>query len=428
MTDTDISSIIKKLNGCPCGRLHTATLESVEIGHGLTDITGDIMASRGFPKNILLVADRNTLAAAEGILPSLDRAGYRYEIKLYDNLRTADILEVHAVMDAAERKDGILSVGTGSLNDICRLAAFKKAKKFAIFATAPSMDGFASGTAPISEGNFKTTRPAVQPDILIADTAVLAAAPAELKSAGFGDMIAKYIALADWRISALLTGEYYCENIAALTREALRRITSLADRVTRNDEETAAAVMEALVFTGVAMQLADSVRPASGAEHMISHFWEMKKLEAGETSDFHGKKVGVATLYLCRLYHTLISMKKIGTQPDVIDWEELQRVFGDNFIGSVKKLNSPSVTAGLTPKGLAQNWEGVRRIVHEEVPEPGEMLRLMLAAGAAVTPDEIAVSASLAREGYIYHAYLRHRLTLSRLVPMIKGAEAFLPR
>jgi glycerol-1-phosphate dehydrogenase [NAD(P)+] len=390
------------------------------------------MASRTFPKNILLVADRSTLTAAEGIIPSLDRAGYRYDIKLYDNLRTADIREVHSVMTAAEGKDGILSVGTGSLNDICRLASFLsgkdgKAKMFAIFATAPSMDGFASGSAPITEGNFKITYPAVQPDILIADTAVLAAAPAELKSAGFGDMIAKYIALADWRISALLTGEYYCENIASLTREALRRITSLADRVTQNDEQTAAAVMEALVFTGVAMQLAGCVRPASGAEHMISHFWEMKKLEAGQTSDFHGKKVGVATLYLCRLYHTLIGMKNIGTRPDVIDWDDLRRVFGDNFIGSVEKLNSPTVTTELTPESLAQNWDGVCRIVHEEVPEPDEMLRLMLAAGAATTADEIAVSPTLERDGYIYHAYLRHRLTLSRLVPMIRGVEVFLP-
>lgn len=423
----DIASIASRLGSCPCGRRHISTLRSAEIAHGLTDSAGEIMSSRGFPKDILIVADRNTLAAAEGIFAALDRADFRYRQLIYDNLRTADVCHVREVMAAAEGCGGILSVGTGSLNDICRRAAFLTGRKFAIFATAPSMDGFASGTAPITEGNFKQTQPAVQPDILMADTAVLAASPAELKSAGFGDMMAKYIALADWRISALLTGEYYCENIAALTREALRRITSLADRVTGYDEETAAAVMESLVFTGIAMQLADSVRPASGAEHMISHFWEMKKLEAGELSDFHGKKVGVATVYLCGLYHDLAGMKKIRTRPDVIDWDDLSRVFGDNLIGSVKKLNSPPVTDDVTPASLASDWEAICRIVREEVPEQQRMTELMRAAGAAVTPDEIAVSAPLARDGYIYHAYLRHRLTLSRLVPMICGAETFLP-
>lgn len=428
----DITAMIKKLADCPCGRNHTAELKTAEIGHGLTHTTGEILASYGFPKNILLVADRNTLTAAEGILSSLDKAGYKYKIKCYEDLRTADIRDVREVMLDAEDQDGILSVGTGSLNDICRYAAFLsgqagKLKKFAIFATAPSMDGFASGSAPITEDGFKNTYTAVQPDILIADTAVLAAAPSELKSAGFGDMIAKTIALADWRISALLTEEYYCENIAELTREALRRITSLADKVTQRDEETAGAMMEALVFTGVAMQLAGCVRPASGAEHMISHFWEMKKLEAGEMSDFHGKKVGVATLYLCRLYHALADLKEIETQQDMIDFEDLKRVFGDNFYASVEKLNNPPVTAEVTPENLAQNWQSIRRIIREEVPAPDTMLRLLHNAGAATTPEEIAVSPSLACEGYRYHAYLRHRITLSRLIPMIKKAELLLP-
>lgn len=428
----DINAIVNKLTDCPCGRIHMAELRTAEIGHGLTGITGEILASHGFPKNILLVADRNTLAAAEGILVSLDKTGYHYKIKCYEDMRTADIRDVREVMSDAEGSEGILSVGTGSLNDICRYAAFLsgqagKPKKFAIFATAPSMDGFASGSAPITENGFKTTYAAVQPDILIADTAVLAAAPSELKSAGFGDMAAKYIALADWRISALLTGEYYCGNIADLTREALRRIVSLADKVTQHDEETAAAIMEALVFTGVAMQLAGCVRPASGAEHMISHFWEMKKLEAGEISDFHGKKVGVATLYLCRLYHALAELEEIEAIHDETDFDDLQRVFGEHFYGSVEKLNNPPVTAGVTPESLALNWEGIRRIILEEVPSPDTMLRLMHKAGAATTPEEIAVSPSLARDGYRCHAYLRHRITLSRLIPMIKGANLLLP-
>ena len=420
----DITAITKKLIGCPCGREHRAELKRVEIGPGLTEHTGEILASYRFPAGILIVADKNTLSASQGILSSLDKAGFNYMIKLYDDLRSADIAQVNEVMSAARDREGILSVGTGSLNDICRYAAFLLGRKFAIFATAPSMDGFASGSAPIIEGGFKTTYPAVEPHVLIADTAVLAAAPAHLKAAGFGDMVAKYIALADWRISALLLGEYYCENIANLTREALKRITALADKVTGCDGETAGAIMEALVFTGVAMKLAGCVRPASGAEHMISHFWEMKKLEAGEISDFHGKKTGVATVYLSRLYHALADIKAIEAQTDHIDFDELGRVFGENFISGVVKMNTPPVTADLIPGVLEQRWSGVCRIVREEVPPPDRLRELMQRAGAATNPDEIGISRELALSGYRYHAYLRHRLTLSRLIPMIKNSDS----
>lgn len=423
----DIAKIVEGLQNCPCGRTHEATLRAVEIGHGLTAKTGELLEKYEFPHNILLVADKNTLAAADGIRESLRGCGYKYDTLIYSNLRTADINDVRRVMTAAAGLDGILSVGTGSLNDICRYASFLIGEKgdrpaFAIFATAPSMDGFASGSAPITENSFKTTYPAVQPDVLIADTAVLAASPAYLKSAGFGDMIAKYVALADWRISNLLTGEYYCDAIAQLTREALRRITSLADKVTLNDEESAGAIMEALVFTGVAMKLAGCVRPASGAEHMISHFWEMKKLESGEISDFHGKKVGIATLYLTRLYHELINAESVECVPNVLDWKLLEKVFGENFIGGVRALNNPTVTSETTPELIEGNWKKIREIVKEEIPAPDKMLSLMNKAGAATMPEQAALSDSLARDGMIYHAYLRHRLTLSHLIPMIKGA------
>ncbi|MBR4292842.1 MAG: iron-containing alcohol dehydrogenase, partial [Clostridia bacterium] len=268
----DIRSIVRSLENCPCGTEHKSTLQNVEIGHGYSSRIGEILDKYNFPKNILLVADNNTLKASSGAEESLIERGFNLEYLIYDDLRVADIKYAKEVADASNKCDAILSVGTGSLNDICRYGAYLAIQNghklsFAIFATAPSMDGFASASAPITENGFKTTRQAIQPDVIIADTAVLAASPAYLKSAGFGDMIAKYIALVDWRISNLLTGERYCQSIADLTREALKRITSLADKVSSNDEETAEFIMESLIFTGVAMALANSVRPASGAEH-----------------------------------------------------------------------------------------------------------------------------------------------------------------
>ncbi len=415
----NIKEIETELQNCPCGRAHHTAIRAVEIGSGITAKTGEILDANGFPKNILLVADNNTLRAGEGVIESLLNSGFAITQHLYDDLRTADMDQVEAIEALCAETDGILSVGSGSLNDICRLVAYRQNKAFAIYATAPSMDGFASNSAPIIKNNFKYSYPAAQPSVIIADTKVLAAAPAELKSAGFGDMIGKYIGLADWRIAHLITGEYYCEKIAALSERAVKKITALADKVTLNDEESAAAIMESLVLTGLCMGFANSVRPASGSEHVLSHFWEIKKLQQGLLSDYHGKKVGVATVLINKIYREMIRSDEISPVYEDIDWEKLKQVYGDGLADDMMKANSPTVTQGITPEHLKAGWGEIRRIIEETLPKNDDLLRLMKAAGTPVTAAEIEVTEDLCELGLKYSAFMRYRLTLLRLRPML---------
>lgn len=417
----DIHSIVDSLRNCGCGREHKADIKAVEIGSGLLAETPRILDRADFPKKLLAVADENTLKASDGILEALKSGGYELTVRMYENLRAAEMTEADKIAGLCRENGlkGIISIGSGSLNDICRLAALKADTEFAIFATAPSMDGFASGTAPITDHNFKVTYPARQPSVIIADTRILAKAPVILKGAGFGDMIAKYIALVDWRVSHLVTGEYYCPKIAALTEEALKRVTALTPRVTEESEEAAGAIMEALVITGIAMKLGDSVRPASGTEHIISHFWEIKKLEQGLISDFHGRKVGVATLISARIYHYLASFEKISPRADKPDWNAILAAYGKNFAPDVIRLNSPSVTGETTPGIIGESWDGIRGIVAETLPSDDELLRLTKLAGGASTVEDIAVTPDLALAGVEFHPYMRHRMTLMRLIPML---------
>jgi len=418
----DIQTIVNNLQNCPCGRPHRlAQPMAVEIGPGLLARTADILKANDFPRRLLVVADENTLQASEGILEVLKAGGFQYDLKLYDNLRAADMRDVDIITALCQKTDGVLSVGTGSGNDICRLASFRAGKAFAIFATAPSMDGFASNCAPITEHYFKKTIFCHAPSIIIGDTEILAKAPAELKSAGFGDMLAKYIALVDWNIARLTVGEYYCLNVAAITENALQRVVSLADRVTENDPGAAGAVMEALVLTGLAMALTDNTRPASGCEHMVSHFWEIKKLEQGELSDFHGKKVGVATLMIANVYHELAARKKTTFHADSTDWDAVYAAYGPHFEEDVRAVNSPNVTEETSADILRERWPEIRETVREILPPYAELLALMRVAGAATTAEEIGVSPELAAAGLEYHPYLRHRMTLSRLRSMMTG-------
>ncbi len=413
----DISAILKNLENCPCGRIHTVNIKAVEIGSGMLARTAEILRDADFPRRILAVADKNTLAASGNIIEILEKGGFSVKLKLYDDLRDPTVERVGEICDLCADVEGILSIGTGTLNDICRRAALLADREFAIFATAPSMDGFASGTAPIIENGFKYTMPARQPSVIIADTAILAAAPAHLKAAGFGDIIGKFTALVDWRVANLTVGEYYCENIANLVREALRRICSMAHRVSADDAETAGIIMEILVFTGLAMKLAEASRPASGAEHMISHMIGMRKLSEGRHADFHGKKVGVATVTLCDLYHKATATTP-NFRPDRPDWERVYSAFGESIKENIIRENSPPITDRLDPADIASKWDEIGRIVREELPTQAELLNIMKAAGAATTYAEIDTDASLACDCITYHPYMRDKIVLSRILRM----------
>lgn len=417
----NLKKYLKDLENCPCGHTHTFDTEVVEIGSGMTEKAGQILADAGFPKKVLIVGDDNTMKVSKGLLESLADAGFDVSKKLvYDNMKYARVEQVREVEALAKDVGGIISVGTGSLNDICRVSSYELDKKFCIFATAPSMDGFASDTAPIIENDFKISWKARQPMVIIADTKILAKAPTELKSAGFGDMVAKYLGVLDWKISNLLTGEYYCPAVAQLTLDALAKCVSLADKVTAEDEESAGAIMEALVLSGLAMKLAGCSRPASGSEHVLSHYWECYKLARGIWPEFHGKKVGVATLEMVKIYRNVADRyETVKAHADTTDWDKVYAAFSEKQLPDVKKLNDPTITDKVDPKLLEESWEQIRQMIYHDLPTEEELRRVMKLAGCATTPEEIHVTPELYELGIRYHNYMRYRIHLPRLFPML---------
>lgn len=408
----NLSELAKQFENCPCGRVHELTTKEVVVGSGIVKDVGEILKRNGFAKRLLLVCDNNTLRVSAGILEALK--DFELTIKKYDNLREATVEQVNVLKGLLKDNDGIISVGTGSLNDICRKACADTDKDLCIFATAASMDGFASYGAPLTDGNFKATYDAKMPEVIIADTKILAKAPKELKVAGFGDMVGKYVGLIDWQVSTLITGEYYCEKVAKLTRDATDRIMALADRITAEDEESAGAVFEALLYTGIGMAFTKTSRPASGTEHILSHFWECKKLLDGKLSDYHGKKVGVATLLIMEIYSKMIRKEKITVHKEATDWEDVYKNYGA-LKEEVIKLNTPdTITDGIDLKDLENKWEQIRDIVRS-VPSYEQIKDAMLRAGAPTTVEEIEVSEQLKEQGLKYHPYMRRRLSLLRL-------------
>ena len=406
---------------CKCGRVHETAVRDVVAEPGAVNKVGEILMRNSFPKDLLLVADKNTLKAAEPITDSL--SGFNVSYKIYDDLRVAKMEHVEEIQGLIKGRDiAVLSVGTGSVNDVCRLASSRENKRLCIFGTAPSMDGFASYGAPIVKGGFKSSYASKSPEVIIADTEILAAAPTELKSAGFGDMMAKYIGLIDWQISHLLTGEYYCEKIATLTREAADEIMGMADSVTKNDPHTAGKIFEALLKTGIGMSFSQNSRPASGSEHIIAHLIECVELRDGKIPNFHGEDVGVCTLEMLKYYNSLDECPSIKADYEKVDWDDVYAFYGD-MASDVKKLNEPeNCIDPVTPEILKENWSAIRKII-KSVPGYDEVKEAMEKAGCKITVSDIGKSEKLFSDCVKYSPYMRKRLTLLRLKDMIKPAE-----
>lgn len=402
---------------CSCGKKHETAVKDVLIESGAVLRVGEVLKRNNFCQNILLVADENTLKASDGIIKSLD--GFEIDYKIYKDLRVATMEQVDEIEALINNKEiSVLSVGTGSVNDVCRLACARQNKKLCIFATAPSMDGFASFGAPIVNKGFKSTYPAKSPEVIIADTKILANAPAELKSAGFGDMIAKYIGLVDWKISTLLTNEYYCEKIANLTRSAVDELMLLADKVCLNNEYVAGKIFEALLKTGIGMSFAKNSRPASGSEHMIAHLMECIELREDIVPNFHGDDVGVCTLEMLKYYNELAEMECIETQNEVVEWNDVYLFYGE-MADEVKKINMPdNVIDDVDKEKLKNRWSDIRKIIHS-VPTYEECATAMEKAGCKMSVDDIGKDKKFFAKCVKYSPYMRKRLTLLRLRDMI---------
>ena len=412
----DFKDLIAKFEDCPCGQKHECAINDIRIGSGIVEDVGKILKENDFPDKLLVVADKTTLRVAEKIKDSVK--SFDTEYLVYDQLRVATMDEVRRVKSYFQKGiEGVLAVGTGSVHDVCRKACAEGNKKLCLFATAPSMDGFASYSAPIVDNNFKVTYEAKCPEVIIADTRILANAPAELKSAGFGDMMAKYVALIDWQVSNLITGESYCKRVADLTRYATDTVFDMADKVTASDEETAKKIFEGLLLTGIAMSFTKTSRPGSGTEHIMAHYVECKELLEGITPNYHGEDVGVMTLIILKAYEKFLNTEKIEVFPENNDWEDIEKTYG-LLAPAMKKLNLPdTITAGIDPKAILDNFDKIKDIIRS-VPSYAEVYEKMRAAGCKTSYTEIGKSKELIEEAFVYHPYMRRRLSLRRLMNM----------
>lgn len=395
---------------CSCGREHQMATAFSVVEAGCLPKLRDYMQANGLSGKTVAVYDENTYAACTGKRPVVDE-----EIILNPEGLHADEHGV-ALLQARLPKDAqiLVAVGSGTIHDITRYCAYEAHSEFVSCPTAASVDGFCSSVAAMTWKGCKRTLTAVAPKLVVADLEIIKNAPLRLARSGFGDMIGKYVALADWRMAHAITGEFHCARIADMMAQATRTVQESAPGIAAGEEEAYEKLMYGLLLSGLAMQLMGNSRPASGAEHHISHLIEMHPAGIGVQSDaLHGEKVGVGTLLALREYKRLAN-----TEPcwqDYASWQrsELEGPFAD-LTEEVLNENARDVAAGITAQQLASAWETVRQILRE-LPDPAQLEATYNALGVKATLASIDVDEQKLPLLLRYAPCVRNRLTLMRL-------------
>ena len=415
-------------NPCPCGRPHTIAIDQVVIGSGAVNQVPEFVKKYG--KKPFVVADLNTYAAAgERVCTLLNEAAIPYGSFIFQD--TALEPDEHAVgaafMHYDTSCDVILGVGSGVINDICKILSNTTGNPYIIVGTAPSMDGYASATSSMSRDGVKVSLNSRCADVIIGDTDILKTAPDHMLRSGLGDMLAKFVSIAEWRIAHLITGEYYCEEVAQLIRTAVKKCVDNAEGLLRREDAAIEAVFEGLVIGGVAMAYAGVSRPASGVEHYFSHVWDMRGLEFGTKVDLHGIQCAMATVKAVKLYEKVMEITPDWEKAnayvqgfDLEDWNTQLRKFLGSSAETMIQLEKKEGkyrkdTHEARFRLIAENWEEILKILQEELPEYEELCKLVDAVGISRDLEDIGVSREDARITFRATKDIRDKYVLSRL-------------
>ena len=412
---------------CKCGKQHIFTSEVVVKEGAILELPR--LLKQYDAKKIFLVADQNTYAAAGKAVTEVIENSVKIASCIFgeDALEPDEYSVGRAIMYYEADCDVVIGVGSGVINDISKIVANVAGKPYIIVGTAPSMDGYASATSSMTRDGLKISLPSKCADVIIGDLDVLCQAPAKMMASGLGDMLAKYVSICEWRIANLITGEYYCEDIAQLVREALKRCTDNADGLLKRDKEAVKAVFEGLVIGGVAMAYAGVSRPASGVEHYFSHVWDMRGVEFGIPVEFHGIQCAMATYHAVKLYELVKKQKPDYEKAsayvaafDLAAWEQTLREFlgksSEAMIALEKKEGKyRKDTHPARFNIIAENWDRILQIMDEELPSSEEIEKLLDTIGISKDLSAIGVDTECARTTFKATKDIRDKYVLSRL-------------
>lgn len=413
---------------CECGRRHTIEVKHVSVGSGVLRRLPVVLRELELTGRFAVVFDRNIRPLAqEHLFPVLDRPNIRYDAICYEKEE-----EVKASVESSDEMRAMLPkdiqflmvMGSGTMNDLTKWAAKVRDIPYVVVCTAPSMNGYTSSISALSVGGFKTTQDIGPATAVIADVDILKDAPIEMIRAGMGDLLSKNVCNADWRLSRHIRHTYFCEVPHRMTRRQENYYLEHAVELGKRDPEAVRQLTEAIMNSGFSMAIVGESSPSSGAEHLISHYWEMQDEMAGRPINLHGAQVGVGTLIAAEIYERA---QRMG--PDDIDLdlarrrhkdEDALRALVDRHYREVadktfeetkeKVVTWPEREAELTH--LRENWDDIWKDVRRFLRPRAEVERAMKEAGCPMRASDLNISRENTANAIRYSRLMRNRYTI----------------
>ena len=413
--------INKFIGFCGCGKEHKIMVKDIIIESEAIKKLSMIMEKEGF-KNITIICDENTYAAAGEEIKEIIPKGKFINLKS-ENLHANEIAVQKVYECLSVENDVLIALGSGTIHDITRYVAYNKDIPFISVPTAASVDGFVSTVAAMTWKGDKKTFTAVSPIYVVADTDIFKEAPYRLTASGVSDLIGKYTALVDWKISSIVIGEYICNKVCNMEIDAVNKLCECVDDLVLGKSEAYEQLMYALILSGLAMQIIGNSRPASGAEHHMSHLWEMEVINK-HLDAYHGEKVSVGLILVMEEYKKIKKSiengrcrvkKYYGLEEDM-----LKEVFKSReMYDSIMKENTPDPLLNVNKVILQNRLESIAEIL-EKLPTLDFVKNTLKRAKAVTTLEEIGLSNDVKQNSIRVSPYVRNRLTLMRISKMLE--------
>jgi len=368
---------------CLCGLFHNQPRSFVQLNVDLENSLFSSLEKFNLGKKCLLVCDFITFdIVANRVLSTLRQLGLDVTILKFERESelVANEYALGELMQALEKnQDFLIGVGSGTIADLVRYTAFITKRPFALIATAPSMDGYASTVAPLIQHETKKTFQASAPDFILGDLRILSEAPRHMIEAGVGDLLGKVIARADWRLSHLWRGEHHCPVIQGQVNQVLDFCLEKLQTISLTDFEFVHALMNGLILSGEAITMYGTSRPASGSEHQLAHFWEIQAIKEDASIGLHGQMVGYATGIMLLFYEEMgkkvmvegserlrVVFKEILLDLPSIDWYEKLLIRAEiKYVHEELSLTKKKIENALLTAMNIRDRYTILRLAHE---------------------------------------------------------------
>ena len=361
---------------CNCGHKHKIPSVKVVSAEDAYSVLAGDCAKACAKESVLLLDDENTHQAAGAlILELLEKRSLACKlVKLPgDSVATDKLAE--QIHDLSIGHSLIIAVGAGTINDLGKYVSDKRGIPYWSVPTAPSMNGYTSSIVAVKVKGVKRTLPALPPRFIYVDPRVIQNAPLKLRQAGFCDMLAKSVSDCDWKIESLLFNGTYCSLPSAIVNESESKYVDHPEKIHQGDLEAVLGLFEGLLFSGVAMSLAGSSAPASGGEHLISHFLDMRESFTGIEPNLHGLQVGAGVVLSAVCYQKLAALEE----------KELKNSAKEIFEADAR--NIPSIWGSLAPEVEKQFLKKRDQLLQFDSKLPASWRKLKMLFGEVRAPD-----------------------------------------